>query len=164
MQIGNIQNSKQLQAGFTYMGLLMVVAIAGIGLAGVGIVWRQDAQREREKELLFIGEAYRRAIGSYFESSLGTNKQYPASLDELVLDKRFPIIKRHIRRLYADPMMINAATKPEWGLILQQGRIVGVHTLNEQAPIKKSGFKAGDDTFGEAEKYSDWKFTYKFGA
>jgi type II secretory pathway pseudopilin PulG len=164
MQIGNIQNTKQFQAGFTYMGLLMVVAIAGIGLAGVGIIWSQDAQREREKELLFIGDAYRKAIGSYYESSLGTNKQFPTSLEELVLDKRFPIIKRHIRQLYADPMMIKEVTKTEWGLILQQGRIVGVHTLSEQAPIKKTGFNAGDDTFSEAEKYSDWKFIYSAGS
>lgn len=60
MQIGKLK-----QLGFTYIGVLMLVAIAGIGLAGVGIVWHQDAQREREKELLFIGDEYRQAIGSY---------------------------------------------------------------------------------------------------
>lgn len=164
MQTGNLLNVKQFQFGFTYMGLLMVVAIAGIGLAGVGVVWHQDAQREREKELLFIGDAYRKAIGSYYESSLGTNKQFPTSLDELVLDKRFPIIKRHIRQLYADPMMIGTASKKPWGLILQQEQIVGVYTLSEDLPIKKVGFKVGYEAFSEAENYSDWKFIHAAGS
>jgi type II secretory pathway pseudopilin PulG len=160
----NMQTGKQLQSGFTYMGLLMVVAIAGIGLAGVGVVWSQDAQREREKELLFIGDAYRSAIGSYYESSLGTNKQFPTSLDALILDKRLPTIKRHIRQLYADPMIVSAESKKPWGLILQQGQIVGVYTLSKDEPIKKIGFKADYDAFSEAENYSDWKFIYALGS
>jgi type II secretory pathway pseudopilin PulG len=159
MQIGNIQNTKQFQAGFTYMGLLMVVAISGIGLAGVGVVWSHDAQREREKELLFIGDAYRSAIGSYYENGLG-NKQFPTSLDELILDKRFPTIKRHIRQLYADPMMIGVVNNRPWGLILQKGKIVGVHTLSDDEPIKKTDFNEAYDSFAETKKYSDWKFIY----
>jgi type II secretory pathway pseudopilin PulG len=155
----NMQIGSKLQLGFTYMGLLMVVAIAGIGLAGVGIVWHQDAQREREKELLFIGDAYRKAITSYYESGFGS-KQFPASLDDLILDKRSPTIKRHIRKLYADPMVFDSTRDKPWGLVLQQGQIVGVHTLSEDKPVKKSGFSAGDEVFAEAEKYSDWKFIY----
>lgn len=158
MQIG-----KRYIAGFTYLGLLMMIAITGIGMAGVGIVWSQDMQREREKELLFIGDEYRKAIGSYYQSSLGSNKQFPSSLNELVLDKRQPTIKRHIRKLYADPMMYTASIKP-WGLILQQGQIIGVHTILDDKPIKKSDFNIGDDAFAEAEKYSDWKFVYAAGA
>lgn len=155
----NMQTGSKFQFGFTYMGLLMVTAIVGIGMAGVGIVWSQDMQREREKELLFIGDAYRKAIARYYENGIGS-KQFPASLDELILDMRQPTIKRHIRKLYADPMMKNSRGKEPWGLILQQGKIVGVHTLSEDKPIKKSGFNAGDEAFAEAEKYSDWKFLY----
>lgn len=155
MQIGN-----KRQLGFTYLGLLMVIAIASIGMAGVGIVWSQDRQREREKELLFIGDEYRKAIGSYYQSSLGSNKQFPTSLGELILDKRLPTIKRHIRKLYDDPMMIKSLSKKPWGLIMQQGQIAGVHTLSEDKPIKKTGFNAGDEAFAEAEQYSDWKFVY----
>lgn len=155
----NMQIGRKLQLGFTYIGLLMVIAIAGIGMAGIGVVWSQDMQREREKELLFIGGEYRKAIGSYYENGLGT-KQFPASLEDLMLDRRLPTIKRHIRKLYADPMMINAKNKKSWGLIMQQGKIVGVHTLLGDRPIKKSAFNAGDEVFAEAEKYSDWKFVF----
>jgi len=55
--------------GFTYIGVLMLVAISGIGLAGVGIVWHQDTQREREKELLFIGEEYRRRLAATMKTA-----------------------------------------------------------------------------------------------
>jgi type II secretory pathway pseudopilin PulG len=142
--------------GFTYIGLLMVIAIVGIGMAGVGIVWHQDAQREREKELLFIGDEYRKAIGSYYENSLGEAKQFPATLEDLIADKRFPNIKRHLRKLYKDPM---AFGKP-WQLVLQQGQIVGVYSASKQTPIKKIDFQPPYETFGEAAEYSDWKFLY----
>ncbi len=155
MQIGKLK-----QCGFTYIGLLMVIAIAGIGMAGVGIVWHQDAQREREKELLFIGDEYRDAIGSYYENSLGQTKQFPATLEDLIVDKRFPIIKRHLRKLYSDPM---AFGKP-WQLVLQQGQIIGVYSASKQTPIKKIGFQAPYETFGEAAEYSDWKFIYTPGS
>jgi type II secretory pathway pseudopilin PulG len=152
MQIG----SRSKQSGFTYIGILMVMVIAGIGLAGVGIVWHQDAQREREKELLFIGDEYRKAIGSYYESTPGTTKQYPTTLEDLIIDKRFPAIKRHLRKVYADPMTFGES----WELVLQQGQIVGVHSKSKLEPIKKTGFLPPYETFGEAAEYSDWKFIY----
>jgi type II secretory pathway pseudopilin PulG len=155
IQIGNLK-----QWGFTYIGLLMVMAIAGIGMAGVGIVWHQDAQREREKELLFIGDEYRKAIGSYYENSLGEAKQFPATLEDLVTDKRFPNTKRHLRKLYSDPMALG---KP-WQLVLQQGQIIGVYSASKQTPIKKIGYEPPYETFGEAAEYSDWKFIYTPGS
>ena len=144
------------QAGFTYMGVLMLIAIAGIGMAGVGLVWHQNAQRENEKELLFIGEEYRKAIGSYYESSPATAKQFPQSLDELLLDKRFPNTKRHIRKLYADPIARNT----QWGLIKQQTQITGVYSVSKLAPIKKFGFANQYETFSTAAEYNEWKFNY----
>lgn len=149
------------QSGFTYMGLLMVIAIAGIGMAGVGIVWHQESQREREKELLFIGAEYRKAIGSYYENSPSGVKQYPQTLQDLLLDKRFPTIKRHIRQLYADPF---AKDNKAWNLVLEQGQIRGVYSTAELKPIKKSGFSGVDESFSEAATYSDWRFVYAPGS
>jgi type II secretory pathway pseudopilin PulG len=144
------------QAGFTYMGVLMLIAIAGIGMAGVGIVWHQDAQRENEKELLFIGEEYRSAIGSYYESSPSAAKQFPQSLDDLLLDKRFPNTKRHIRKLYADPI----TRSTEWGLIKQQAQITGIYSVSKLAPIKKFGFADQYEIFSTAVEYNEWRFNY----
>lgn len=156
----NMQIGKLKQRGFTYMGLLMVIAIAGIGMAGVGIVWHQDAQREREKELLFIGDEYRNAIGSYYENSLGNAKQFPTTLEDLIADKRFPNTKRHLRKVYADPMVFGKS----WELVLQQGQIIGVYSASKQKPIKKIGFQPPYEAFGEAAEYSDWKFIYTPGS
>ena len=138
------------------MGVLMLIAIAGIGMAGVGLVWHQNAQRENEKELLFVGEEYRKAIGSYYESSPAAVKQFPQSLDDLLLDKRFPNTKRHIRKLYADPITRNK----EWGLIKQQEQITGIYSVSKLAPIKKFGFADQYEIFSTAVEYNEWKFNY----
>jgi type II secretory pathway pseudopilin PulG len=161
MRIGNesLQGWDSDQ-GFTFIGLMILVAISGIALGGVGIVWHQDMQREREKELLFVGEEYRKAIGSYFENTPGQVKQYPKKLEELLLDDRVPYIKRHIRKLYTEPFLPNAS----WGLELQQGQIIGVYSKSELEPIKKVGFLPQFAAFGDAKKYSEWKFIYMPGS
>ncbi len=156
----NGRNKTFQQTGFTYMGLLAVIAIAGIGMAGVGIVWHQDSQREREKELLFIGQAYRNAIGSYYENSPSNAKQFPQNLQDLILDTRFPIVKRHIRQLYTDPI----ARDKEWKLVLQQGQITGVYSSSKLKPIKKAGLPPEFETFDEAESYDKWRFVYTPGS
>lgn len=152
------------------MGLLIVMAIAGIGMSGVGIMWHQEAQREREKELLFIGAAYQQAIGRFYESGASGFKQYPQSLQDLLLDNRAPTITRHIRRLYADPFAQNDKTQADkaqieksWGLVLEQGQIKGVYSKSALKPIKKFGFSGQNESFGEAATYSDWRFVYAPG-
>lgn len=168
--IGN--QRRYCLSGFTYMGLLMVMAIASIGMAGVGVVWHQEMHREREKELLFIGEQYRQAIGRYYENPTSGSKQYPEKLEDLLLDKRGPIIQRHLRQLYADPMLlenplsdnvdeiVGQTTAQAWGLVKQQNQIIGVYSRSQQTPIKKVGFPAQYDFFAEAKTYEDWKFMY----
>lgn len=150
MRIGDLPHSK----GFTYIGLLALIAISGIAMAGVAILWHQESQREREKELLFVGDAYRKAIISYYESSPNQPKQYPLKLDDMLLDKRFPVIKRHLRKLYIDPM----TQKKDWGLILQQGRIIGVYSKLKIQPLKRAGFDSNYALFAEATDYQGWKF------
>ena len=142
------------QAGFTYLGLLFAVALAGIALAGTGVLWHLESRREKEKELLFIGEQYRQAIGSYYDKSPGGAKQYPERLDELLEDKRFPKPLRHLRRLYRDPMTADG----EWALIRQQGRIVGVASRSAARPVKIAGFTIDQQDFEGTERYADWHF------
>lgn len=165
------------QAGFSYMGLLAIIAIAGIGMAGTGLVWHQDAQREREKELLFVGEQYRSAIASYHKDGPDGLRQFPATLNDLVLDKRFANPKRHIRKLYKDPFYNSANAKKntsetfslnsndsnedaQWGLVTQQSRITGIHSLSTIAPIKKNGFSMQNVAFSDASQYSEWIFNF----
>src|ERR1700730_19130366 len=97
------------QQGFTYLGLLFAVVIMGLMLTVVARVWRTTVQREREAQLLWVGHAYRMAISSYF--ALG--HKYPATLQDLITDERFPVPKHHLRRLYPDPLTRRA----DWTLV-----------------------------------------------
>jgi len=146
--------ARKPMLGFTFIGILIIIALSGIALSSVGIVWHQTIQRENERELLFIGDQYRAAISSYYESTPGGTKQYPKKLEDLLLDNRFPVIKRHIRRLYDDPMTTNQS----WGLIKQQDYIVGVYSLSAQQTIKKTGFPIIYESFAETNTYDEWKF------
>jgi type II secretory pathway pseudopilin PulG len=144
------------QRGFTYIGLLIMVAIMSAGLAYAGIVWETAAKREREAQLLFVGEQYRRAIGSYYESSPGGAKQYPARLEDLLDDGRHPTTRRHLRRLFRDPITGSA----EWGLVRGGERVIGVYSRSGDAPLKKANFKRAGEEFSAAASYTGWRFVY----
>lgn len=160
MPIGKLGHMRKYTLGFTFIGLLIIISISGILLSAVGIVWHQDSQRNKEQELLFVGDAYRRAIQSYYDESPNGNKQYPQKLEELLLDKRFPSVKRHIRILYPNPITKDYS----WMLIKQADRIKGVTTKSEQVPIKTAGFPKVYEEFSKAKTYADWKFIYEDNA
>ena len=141
--------------GFTYIWLLIAIALMGIGLAAVGQVWSTAMKRERERELLFVGGEFRQAIGRYYEASPGA-KQYPRRLEELLEDQRFPMLKRHLRKIYVDPM----TGKPNWGLVLQGDQILGVHSQSTEPPLKSANFDAADNSFAGGNTYADWQFVY----
>lgn len=137
------------------LALLFLLAVLGTGMAALGTVWSTMVQREKEAELLFIGAQFSQALESYHRISPDHEKTYPQTLDALVLDPRFPMPVRHLRRVYTDPM----TGTPEWGLIRDaQGGIIGVHSLSEAAPLKVSGFPPGQEAFAEAASYRDWVF------
>lgn len=146
------------EAGFTYIGLLIMVALMGVGLAGAGQVWSTAAKRDREAELLFIGEEFQRAIGSYYDGTAGADKQYPMTLADLLEDKRSITVRRHLRRIYRDPFTLEA----KWGLVRGPGeRILGVYSLATGTPLKVGNFAKRFEAFEGATSYADWKFVYR---
>ncbi len=145
------------QSGFTYLAILFAIAVAGVMLAEVGISWSQAARREKEAELLYVGNKYRQAIMLYYERTPGAVKKYPAKLEDLLLDTRYVTPQRYLRQLYRDPITNQA----EWGLVMSpEGGIMGVRSLSTTAPIKTSGFSLPDSAFEGAGKYADWLFFY----
>ena len=74
----------------------------------------------------------------------------------MLRDPRFANARRHLRRLYADPV----TGKAEWGLLRQEGRIVGIHSLSPQLPIKQDNFLDEDASLRRKQRYADWHFTY----
>jgi type II secretory pathway pseudopilin PulG len=146
------------ESGFTYLALLFFVAVMGIVLAGGGMIWSISKRRDNERELLYVGNEFRQAIGSYYERTPGTVKRYPNSLNDLLKDNRHLGAVRHLRRIYPDPMMATA----DWGFVrAPDGGIMGVYSQAPEKPIKQSGFLSRDAEFGQADSYAKWRFTYQ---
>jgi type II secretory pathway pseudopilin PulG len=142
------------QNGFTYLTVLFLVAFMGLGLSIAGEVWHTSLMREREAQLLYAGNQYRRAIERYYLSGL---KQFPRTLEDLLKDPRKPGTERYLRKLYPDPL----SGKSEWGIVkAPDGGIMGVFSQSEDKPIKTAGFALVNRDFEGAEKYANWKFVY----
>jgi len=156
--------SAEAQRGFTYLLVLFFVAITGAGLAAASQVWVTAAQREREAELIFVGNELRQAIRRYYEATPGGVKLFPPTLEVLLKDPRFPDTRRYLRQLYADPI----TGSREWALIkAPQGGIMGVASPSEASPLKRTGFRGADRAFeGQGERlkeklrYRDWEFVH----
>ena len=144
--------------GFTYLGLLFAVALSAGALAVAASLWSTEAKRDRETELLFVGHQMRVAIGDYRdEAPAGQSHVFPRSLDDLVDDKRWPTRRRHLRKVFTDPM----TGKAEWGIVQGPGgSVMGVFSQSEAAPLKRGGFAARDSDFADAASYRDWQFVY----
>jgi type II secretory pathway pseudopilin PulG len=149
--------SRRQQHGFTYLTILFVVALLSGGLALLGEVWHTASQREKEAELLFVGNQYRKAIERYYLGNPGGARVYPRELDALVKDPRRPTTERYLRQRYPDPI----TGKAEWGIVkAPDGGIMGVYSLSEDKPLKIANFRVRDKGFDNLEKYTDWKFIY----
>lgn len=142
-------------AGFTYIVLLIYIAIMGAVLASAGEVWHTVMQREKEQQLLFVGDQFRRAIDQYSRHAQLASGRFPATLQDLLKDPRYPDTRRYLRKIYTDP--ITGTT--EWGLVKgPNGEIFGVYSLSEDEPIKKHNFRLADAGFEDKLHYSDWVF------
>lgn len=157
-------NRRSPHAGFIYVGLLLLVALFGLGLTGAMRMVAATERAGREAELLFVGAQFRDAIASYYTSSPGMPR-YPESLEQLLQDPRFPSLKRHLRRIYVDPV----SGSDQWGLVQAPGGgIMGIHSLSTLEPLKRSGFTPPNQAFdaigtgqaGTAPTYRDWKFVF----
>lgn len=145
------------QRGFTYLAVLFMIALMGVMLASVATMWHTARQREKERELLFIGSQFRLAVERYYEKSPGAQKQYPARLEDLLKDSRFVTPQRHLRRVYRDPMTGGS----EWGLVkAPQGGIMGIYSLSQGAPLKTGNFHPADKGLEGKQKYAEWVFFY----
>jgi type II secretory pathway pseudopilin PulG len=158
MRAGNPNCRAGSARGYTFVAVLVLVALCSLALSVAGPMWSQQAQRERERELLRIGSLYATAIAAYREASPGSLKQYPPSLQALLLDTRYVGTKRHLRALYADP--VNAGQP--WGLLRDtDDRITGVYSQSTDAPIAQGTIDLTAFTLAPAAHYADWKFTVK---
>lgn len=142
------------QHGFTYLGALFLVVLMGAALAGVGQLWSTTALRAKERELIWVGTQYARALRFYYENSPGV-KQYPQALEELLEDNRSPVPRRFLRRMYADPFTGEA----DWALIRTvDGRIAGVRSQSSRIAMKTARFPPEWTDFEGKTRYDEWEF------
>jgi type II secretory pathway pseudopilin PulG len=142
--------------GFAVLALLIFVGLTGAALAAMGTFYSHAAQREKERELLFVGDQFRQAIAQYYRKSPGA-QAYPKTLEELVEDKRNVVPQHWLRRIYADPV----TRTTDWGTVeAPGGGIMGVYSKSEETPVKSANFALRDDAFKGKTKYSDWKFVF----
>ena len=140
------------QTGFAYLFLLFTLAMLAITALAMGSLQHYARVRSNEAELLGIGAEFRRALASYRDAH--ASHAYPASIDDLLLDRRSGVVRRHLRKRYFDPF----TDSQEWGLVMENGRIVGVHSLSQRTPLKIAGFDPENAAFEGAEHYADWVF------
>lgn len=151
--VRGLLTSRCRQDGFGYLMVLFAIAAMGITLASAGEVWRTTSQREKEAQLLFVGQQFRLALASYRDRSPDGSPNTPASLDDLLQDKRFPTPVPHLRRLWRDPM----TNSTDWVLVKPGGRITGIHTRHSGEPLRNA-HEPQDASLSGTTAYSQWVF------
>jgi type II secretory pathway pseudopilin PulG len=152
-----VARTVRRQAGFTYVGLVVFVAILGmVGAATLkvdGLLRRAAA----EQELLEIGAAYSAALRRYAAATPRGFPPVPPTLQDLLKDPRFPGTRRHLRKIFVDP--ITGGT--EWGIVYLGDKtgVLAVHSLSQARPLKVANFDARFPGFENREHLSEWKFS-----
>lgn len=146
------------ELGFSYVIVMFLVAMVSLLSLRALRNSLTTERREKEAQLLLIGQAYRQAIADYYQHSPGSNKTFPPTLDALLLDQRATRPARPLRKLYRDP--ITGST--EWGVVHNEaGAVLGVYSLSTQVPYKKNGFPPELLSFVNATSYQAWRFVYQ---
>lgn len=143
------------QRGFSYIGLLIVMAIIATGTSIAIEAGATLQQRTGEEELLAIGAEFRAALESYAAATPFGQPTTPLELKDLLRDPRHPGVRRHLRRIYADPL----TGKSRWGLLRSpDGRIAGIHSLSKSKTWKRAEFPPGMEHFARAQRHDQWIF------
>jgi type II secretory pathway pseudopilin PulG len=148
---------QRRQKGIVLIGVMILLALAAMAAVQYSQSRVHERQREAEEDLLYVGEQYRLAIESYWRNSPGKIRALPTRLEDLVQDPRFPQPRRHIRKLYPDPLDASSA----WGLIKQGNALIGVYSQAPGVPFRTTGFGDANVDFDGATHYADWRFRAK---
>ena len=143
------------QMGVVLLVVLLFILITTMAAGSLVERYQSATQRENEEQLLFVGDQYRRAIYSYYNSvPAGSSRSLPKDLQDLLDDRRFPTPRTYIRQLYVDPM----TGKADWVSITAAGGIVGVHSTSSITPFKVTGFGTFERELAHKTSYAEWGF------
>lgn len=146
--------------GFILIGMLLLMMLGSMATSHSLVKWRTQQLREREQELIRVGMAYRDAIDRYYNQTPSVVKTYPPNLQALLLDTRFPVPRRHLRRQYLDPM----TQRSDWGIVeAPTGGVMGIYSLSGKSPFKTKGYLGDLQHLNDKKSYADWYFIYTPG-
>ena len=156
VKVNNMPTMKYKTAGFTYLGLLILIAIIGIATQTTLILGMVMKRRIAEEQLLAIGKEFGNAFESYANTSAPGRPRYPVSLQDLLKDPRSPTIRRHLRKIYIDPL----TGDDQWGEVpaIPGPGISGLYSLAKGQPIKIANFDTRFEDFEEKNSYQQWIF------
>jgi len=80
---------ERAQSGFTYIGLLILIAILSVAATATIQLGAVVQRRDAEQQLLYLGEQFRLALRSYRDSSPTGTPPFPKELTQLLKDPRF---------------------------------------------------------------------------
>ncbi|USX19286.1 type II secretion system GspH family protein [Oxalobacteraceae bacterium OTU3REALA1] len=147
---------RRRSGGFTYLSLIILVAIIGL-VSASALKLGSVLQRSRaEQELLDIGAAFSDALQSYANATPAGFPPQPPSLKELLKDPRFPTVRRHLRKVFVDPMTGQA----EWGITYLGDKVgvLAVYSLSDAKPVKIGNFPQRFQGLAGKQKISEWRF------
>ena len=132
---------RDRQAGYAVIVVVLLLALVAIALTAAVPSVLTQGRREREVELIFRGEQYRRAIG-LFNRKFG---RLPLSLDELLYTSQLSFL----RRAWPDPM----SAKGEWRVIRvgPSGEMIGSVT-GRVGPSPQALAGSGQGTSGTTQE------------
>jgi type II secretory pathway pseudopilin PulG len=153
MRIGSRTKSE---GGFTYLGLVILVTV--LGLVGAATLKIDSLLRRaaKEEELLFVGAAFADALTSYAAATPQGQPTQPPSLKELLRDPRSPAVRRHLRKIYIDPM----TGSTDWGIVwMADGKgVLGVYSKSPAQPLKIANFDPKLVGFEGKQHIYEWRF------
>nr|WP_307766644.1 type II secretion system protein [Duganella aquatilis] len=134
-----------------------MVAIIGMVTASTLKMGAVIQRGRAEQQLLDIGAAYSDALQSYADATPAGMPTQPRSLLELLRDPRFPGVRRHLRRIYVDPMTGGT----EWGIVYLGDHVgvLAVYSLSDAKPVKIGNFPPRFAMLAGRQKISEWRFT-----
>ena len=162
----------QRPAGFTYLAVLLLLALWSALVAGWAQRSQQAAQREQELELLFRGGQIAGAIAAWRAATPAPTTPPtaepddtsppvppapagPPDLQSLLDDRRGAVPRHHLRQLYADPF----TGRPDWVLITNaQQQVLGVRSRVAKPRLLLGHAPGGDPAAATGPLLSDWIF------
>ena len=146
---------RKHERGFSYVVVMFVIVLIGLGMTVAARQWKTMVQRELEADLLSKGIEIQNALALYSAAMKAgrvvPGEVYPQSLADLT---RLP--KPFLRKVYAEPV-----GHGEWEVVrAPTGGIMGVRSKSKSKPIRQHDFPPAVRHFEGRKSYYDWVFQH----